>query len=142
MLARSGKARFIVTCEPAALGHEILPHLPTILLDRSWRSIYVNAEEQDAAGEAFSLRLPDDPGTWAAEIEALRAFHFDVVTVDLSGSDNGWAASALDIASVAFLLWDSADDIGPALEAGVRWRLTIDREVEGQLKWSLGPLQG
>jgi hypothetical protein len=140
LLARSGSARFIVVADPADLGHQILPHLPNLLLDPSWRSIYINAKDQDVADEVFSLKMPSDPDTWAAEIEAMRAFHFDVVTVDLSGGDQKWAGSVLDIASVAFLLWAAEDDERPAYEAGIRWRLRIEREDGDHLEWSLEPL--
>jgi type IV pilus assembly protein PilB len=140
MLCRAGTARFIVVVDPPHLGHEILPHLPSILLDPSWRSIYVNARDQDASEEAFSLRMPDDPKIWASEIEALRSFHFDVVTVDLSGGDKTWAGSALDIASVAFLLWQSDDDVRPAMEAGIRWQLRIEKGADDRLTWSLESL--
>jgi len=142
MLCRAGTARFVVAVEPADLGHEILPHLPSMLLDPSWRSIYINAQDQDAAEEAFSLKMPDDPQVWASEIEALRAFHFDVVTVDLSGGDNSWAGSALDIASVAFLLWQHDDDVRPAMEAGIRWQLRIEKGADDRLAWSLESLHG
>jgi hypothetical protein len=139
LLSRSGSARFIVTANPEPLGHDILPHLPTLLLDPSWRSVYVNAAEQKAAGEAFSLRMPKDPKQWAGELETLRAFHFDVVTVDLTGNADSWAASALDVASVAFLLWPAAVDRRLAWEAGIRWELHIRQD--GQLlDWSLEPL--
>lgn len=140
LLARSGTARFVVLTDPPELGHDILPHLPTLLLDPAWRSIYVNARDQGAADEAFSLRMPDDPATWAAELEALQAFHFDVVTVDLSGGDKVWAGSALDIASVAFLLWQPEDDLRPAFEAGIRWLLRIEKQAGGGLDWTLEPL--
>ncbi|MGY8777702.1 MAG: GspE/PulE/PilB domain-containing protein [Longimicrobiales bacterium] len=139
-LARSGTARFIVVTSPPELGHEILPHLPTILLDRSWRSIYINAQEQSGAEEAFSVQMPADPATWSAEIETLRAFHFDVVTVDLSGGDSAWAERSLDIASVAFLLWSAEDDTRPAFDAGIRWQLRIEKTVDKRLEWSLEPL--
>lgn len=141
LLARSGKARFVVTTEPSELGHEILPHLPELLLDPSWRSIYINAEAQAAAAEAFSQRLPRDSETWATEMETLRAFHFDVVTVDLSGNESEWAQSALDVASVAFLLWAAPEDVRPAYEAGIRWHLHITREDDSRLDWSLEPLR-
>ncbi len=140
LLARSGKARFVVTTEPRSLGHEILPHLPELLLDPAWRSIYINAEDQPAAAEAFSQRLPPDRETWATELETLRAFHFDVVTVDLSGGHAKWAATALDVASVAFLLWDEEIDPRPAYEAGIRWQLRIVRGDDGALEWTLEPL--
>jgi MshEN domain len=140
LLARSGTARFIVIVDPPELGHEILPHLPTLLLDEAWRSIYINARDQDAAEEAFSLKVPSDSKTWVVEIEKLRAFHFDVVTADLSGGDSSWAGSALDIASVAFLLWQEEDDVRPAYEAGIRWQLRIAMQGGGHLEWSLEPL--
>jgi hypothetical protein len=142
LLARSGTARFIVVTDPADLGHELLPHLPSLLLDPAWRSIYVHADQQRGEDEAFSLRMPADPATWADEIEALQAFHFDVVTVDLSGGDRTWASRALDIASVAFLLWPAGEDTRPASKAGIRWQLGIERQTDGGLVWSLGPLNG
>jgi len=140
MLARSGSARFVVTAKPDELGHEILPHLPLLLLDPSWRSIYINASEQKAAEEAFSLHMPNDPEKWAGELETLRAFHFDVVTVDLTGNQDAWASTALDVASVAFLLWPTAEDRRPAYDAGIRWELHIERIDAGDLDWTLEPL--
>jgi MshEN domain len=140
LLARSGSARFVVTAEPDTLGHEILPHLPALLLDPSWRSIYISASEQPAGHEAFSVRMPEDPGTWAAELETLRAFHFDVVTVDLSRRQDEWAGAALDVASVAFLLWPMSQARRSAYEAGIRWELHIERAPGNTLDWSLDPL--
>jgi hypothetical protein len=139
MLSRSGSARFIVTAEPGSLGHEILPHLPPLLLDPSWRSVYVNAVDQKAAAEAFSIQMPKDPKKWVSELETLRAFHFDVVTVDLTGNADSWASSALDVASVAFLLWPDNQDRRLAWEAGIRWELHIEQEGS-LLDWSLEPL--
>ncbi len=143
LLARSGSARFVMTTEPEALGHELLPHLPTLLLDSSWRSIYVTDQVQDAADEAFSIELPaGEPATWKQEFEELRPFHFDVVTADLPGDPEEWVGSALDIASVAFILWDSDQDRRAAHDAGIRWELKV-REAEGQrLEWELEPLRG
>lgn len=140
MLARSGSARFVVTAEPDELGHEILPHLPLLLLEPSWRSIYINASEQKAADEAFSMRMPRDPDKWATELETLRAFHFDVVTVDLTGNQSDWASTALDVASVAFLLWPAEEDRRPAYDAGIRWELRIARLEGNRLEWTLDPL--
>jgi hypothetical protein len=140
LLARSGSARFVVTSDPNELGHEILPHLPHLLLDPSWRSIYINAQDQDAAEEAFSMKMPSDPEQWASELETLRAFHFDVVTVDLTGNQADWAGSALDVESVAFLLWPAGQDRRPAYDAGIRWEMNIAREEGGHLEWTLKPL--
>ena len=96
--------------------------------------------DHGSAREAFSLRMPEDPATWAEELDALRAFHFDVVTVDLAGGDKVWAENALDVASVAFLLWSVDDDLRPAHAAGIRWQLQVSRGEEGELDWSLEPL--
>jgi type IV pilus assembly protein PilB len=142
LLARTGKARFIVTTVPASLGHEILPHLPELLLDPTWRSIYISATDRPAAAEAFSHRLSEDPAAWVTELETLCAFQFDVVTVDLvdGGDDSAWTASALDVGSVAFLLWSSEQDVGPAYAAGIRWHLRISQGEGGALDWTLEPL--
>ena len=140
MLARSGSARFVVTSDPKELGHEILPHLPVLLLDPTWRSIYVNAQDSDAAEETFSFKMPKDPGQWAEELDTLRAFHFDVVTVDLTGNESDWAGSALDVASVAFLLWPADKERDAASQAGIRWEMHITRADGGRLEWSLKPL--
>lgn len=140
LLARTGKARFVVTTSPAPLGHRILPHLPDLLLDRTWRSIYINAADRPEADEAFSHRLSDDPEAWPTELETLRAFHFDAVAVDLHGGRSDWPASALDVASVAFLLWDADADFGPAFEAGIRWHLRIDQTDGDDLEWTLASL--
>lgn len=140
MLARSGSARFVVTTDPQKLGHEILPHLPTLLLDPSWRAIYIHAADQEAAEESFSLIMPNDPEEWASELETLRAFHFDVVTVDLTGNAEEWTASALDVAAVAFLLWHEQDDRRAAYDAGIRWELRIEEDEGDRLEWTLEPL--
>jgi MshEN domain len=140
MLARSGSARFIVIGEPTELAHEILPHLPTLILDPSWRSIYLTDPESSAADEAFSVELPEDEDGWAAELDSIRGFHFDVVTVDLPGDPGKWLQSALDIAAVAFVLWHGDVDTRVAHDAGIRWSLSLEAQDGGRLEWSLGPL--
>ncbi len=142
LLARSGSARFVVITQPEELGYEILPHLPLLVLDPAWRSIYVNDKEGEAAGEAFSLELPDDPESWRDELEALRAFHFDVVTVDLSGPPSIWLEDCLDIAACAFIRWIGDQKLRAAYEAGVRWELKIERGEGDHLEWSLEPIHG
>lgn len=141
LLSQSGSARFLVTTDPGDLGHEILPHLPTLLLDPDWRSIYVHAEDQKAADEAFSVEMPADPEAWRTELETLRGFHFDVVTVDLTGNAAEWTGTALDVAAVAFLLWQNEEDRKAAHDAGIRWELHIRSEDGGRMEWSLEPLR-
>lgn len=140
ILARSGTARFAVTTDPPEVGHQILAHLPELTLDPSWRSIYLNTGVQAAAAKAFSMRLPDDPARWDAEIDALKIFHFDAVSVDLSGGDGSWVSAAVGIASVAFVHWPE-ESMDAARESGIRYRLFI-REVEGgELEWTLESLE-
>lgn len=140
LLARSGTARFIVITEPEELGGEILPHLPTLILDPSWRAIYLTDRDHEPSDEAFSVEMPDDREAWREEFESLRGFHFDVVTADLSAPPEEWAAAALDVAAVAFLRWNDPDDRRVAQDAGVRWELGIAREEGDRLEWSLDPL--
>lgn len=139
ILARAGTARFAVTADPSELGHELLPHLPELVLEPSWRSIYLHARDQAAASRAFSVELPAEPQSWGREMEALKVFHFDAVTVDLSGGDRSWATAALDVASVAFILW-SHGEIDQARDAGIRWCLGVRRGEGGELEWSLASL--
>jgi hypothetical protein len=139
MLARTGRARFVVTAEPIELGHRVLPYLPELLFAPGWRSIYIHAEDRHEEGEAFSHRLPADRAKWSSELEALRAFLFDVVAVDLDGGPAEWATAALDVGSVAFVLWPHGD-LEPARDAGIRWRLHVARAHDGQLEWSLESL--
>jgi hypothetical protein len=140
LLARSGNARFVFTCAPSELGRELLPHLPELLLDPSWRSIYVHSRERPSALEVFSHRLATDRSTWRTEIESLRGFQFDAVTVDLAGGEGDWLTSAMDLGAVSFLLWADGADVGPAIDAGIRWHLHVARRKEGQLDWALEPL--
>jgi len=140
LLARSGTARFIVQTEPDELCREILPHLPELMLDSSWRSIYIHSHEREGADETFSVQMSDDPAEWRDELNALRSFHFDVVTVDLVGGGEGWAAGALDMAAVAFLYWPHGGDTTAAHEAGVRWVLKVEGEDTDALSWSLEAL--
>ncbi|MEQ1857523.1 MAG: hypothetical protein ABL963_13775 [Longimicrobiales bacterium] len=140
LLARSGNARFVFTSAPPELGHELLPHLPELLLDPAWRSIYVHTRDRATALEVFSHRLSTERGSWRAEIESLRAFQFDAVTVDLGGGEGDWLTSALDLGAVSFLSWADGADVGPAFVAGIRWHLHVARRKEGHLDWSLEPL--
>lgn len=140
LLARAGAGRFIVTTEPTDLGHELLPRIPDVLLDPHWRSIYVHDGCRDVSDRSFSLCLPEEEDQWAGELDALRGFRFDVVTVDLQGSPEAWLGEALGIASVAFLLWPAGADLDAARKAGIRWELHIAEGSDGQFEWSLNPV--
>ena len=140
LLARSGSARFLVRTEPVELGPEIVPHLPALLLDPSWRSVHVGTEEHAGALEVFSITAPSSLAAWAKEAEGLRLFQFDAVTVDPSGTPAGWAFAALDVASVAFILWHGAEDKRSAYESGIRWELSVERSEGMRLEWELQPL--
>ncbi len=142
LLARSGSARFLVVTDPAELGHDILPHLPTLMLDTSWRSIYLTDPDSRAASHAFSVELPMSEDDWAAELDSIRGFHFDVVTVDLPGHPEKWLQSALDIAAIAFVRWTGEAESRIAHEAGIRWELKIEAQEGNRLEWSLDPLHG
>lgn len=141
MLCRSGSARFVLTTEPPELGHELLPHLPDLLFDEDWRTIYVNADEEVASELAFSLRMPEDEELWSIELGTLREFAFDVVNVDLTGNVESWASTALDVAPVAFLLWPADRDLRAAGDAGMRWQLHVTEGDSGALEWALDPLR-
>lgn len=143
MLARSGSARFIVVTRPETLGRAILPRLPDLLLDPSWRSIHMTGAEGSAAEGAFTVELPsEDRERWLTEFELLRPFHFDAVTADLPVDDPDWIQPLLDIASVVFLLWPEDADPEPMREAGIRWELTVEEAGSERLEWTLAPSRG
>jgi hypothetical protein len=141
LLARSSIARFLVAGDPAELAREIVPHLPRLLLDPSWRSVHVVAKPHVATEEVFSIVAPTDAAAWEKQAEGLRTFHFDAVSVDPSGADTPWALAALDVASVAFVLWNEGMDKRAAHDAGIRWELHIARALGHTLSWKLDPLQ-
>lgn len=140
ILARSGSARFLVRATPHEVGQEILPHLPALLLDRELRALYVTDRDHVGLEEVFSLKLPDDDEEMKEKLEALRPFHFDVVTADISGSAAPWASDVLDIAASAFLLFEEEEDQRAVHEAGVKWEIEIERQEGDHLEWSLEPL--
>ncbi len=140
LLARSGTARFTVVCEPAALGGEILPFLPALLFDPSWRSVYVADDTSAVSGEVFSLDIPQDAEARSTELSGLRPFRFDVVVADLSGDPAEWATQVIDVASVAFIRWKQEDERKVAMDAGAGWELRIEKSDSDQLEWTLEPL--
>jgi hypothetical protein len=141
VLARSGSARFLVSGEPPALVREILPHLPGLLLDPSWRSVHLRTAQAGGAPEdVFTVVVPAEAGAWARQVEGLRTFHFDAVSVDGSHASPDWPLAALDVAQVAFVLTSDGLERARAYEAGIRWELRIERSLGQSLGWSLEPL--
>lgn len=136
-LVHDGRARFVVTSEPARLGPEILPHLPRLLLDEHWRSIYINSEGRAVADVVFSVEIGSDRTTWPERLDSLKAFHFDAVSADLAGADTAAVEATLDLAPVAFLLGGGDDESRLANESGVHWRLHVEEDPRGFLDWTL-----
>jgi hypothetical protein len=89
----------------------------------------------------FSIAASTEGREWEKQVESLRTFHFDAVTVDGSGADASWPLGALDVASVAFVLWDERMDRSHAYAAGIRWKLLVARALGQTWSWSLDPLQ-
>jgi type IV pilus assembly protein PilB len=141
LLARTGAARFVVRGDPNDLGRDVVPHLPALLLDPSWRSVHVSLRRLSSEPAVFGVAAPREADAWAREAEALRAFQFDAVTVDASGADLAWALKALDVAPVAFIYARKQGDRKAAYEAGVRWELWVVREEGERLSWHLDSLK-
>lgn len=140
LLARSGTARFAVVTSSEALGKEILPYLPALLLEPSWRSVHVGANGE-AHEDVFVVSVPADGEARASAVAELRAFHFDAVTADLPGDPEEWAEDILDLAGAAFLAWSGEMDRKSAEKVGIRWELRIEGEGGGRLEWSLLPVK-
>lgn len=140
LLARSGSARFAVTADPGELGPLILPHLPRLLLDRSWREVHLAFDGGDE-DDVFRVALSSTEEHRAEELEELRGFGFDVVTADLTGGGTAAMRAIFDVAGVSFVLWPPSDDRKTAYEAGIRWELHLTRLEGDRLDWSLLPLR-
>jgi hypothetical protein len=138
LLARTGAARFAVTFEPAQLAGEMLPYLPALLFEPSWRCVHVTDRERTVPEDVFAIRVSGETEARASAVRALRSFHFDVATVDLSGPPETWARAAADVATVTFLFWEGGGV--PSTEADIRWELRVQSPSDGQVEWSLHPL--
>ncbi len=141
LLARSGAARFIVEVLPDDLGRVIVPHLPALLLDQAWRAVHLGVNEHESHKEAFSVLVSADRDEFDREVESLRQFHFDAVTVDPTGASSTWSLAALEVAAVVFILWSEREDDRLPYEAGIRWRMKVEQHEGERLEWSLDPLQ-
>lgn len=140
ILARSGSARFLVSAEPEELGEEILPHLPVLLLERSWRSVHVTDTEDAVPEGVFTVVLPPARPEQAKVLLELHPFAFDAVSADISPPLEEWSTPLLNLAGCAFLLVREDADRQAAREAGIRWEMRVIRSDEGELEWDLQPL--
>ena len=138
LLARSGVARFAVMAA-SDLGEEILPYLPALLLDPSWRAVHLT--RKPSGTDVFQLPMPEGDDVPVEELEALRAFGFDAVTASLVELGVAAAEPVADVAAVVFLLWQGELDGARAREAGIRWKLGVARQEGGGLDWTLEPIR-
>lgn len=139
LLTRTGAARFLVETDPAEMADDLLPHLPALFFGPTWRSVHLAASPPELEG-VFAVALPEDRDAWRDRLEALRSFHFDVLTTDLGGDDTRWVEAVLDVASVAFIGLDTDTDDAAARKAGIRWTLRATRTEGDYLEWSLDAL--
>lgn len=139
LLARSGAAQFVVVSASEELGHRVLPHLPAMTLDPSWRAVYVTDGDWEAPANILALRLGDDERDEA--LRELRAFHFDVAAADLGGPPSGWIEDVLEVAQVAFILGVGEEAVREIEAAGVTWELGVEEGAGSRLRWSLQPIR-
>ena len=140
LLAQSGSGRFAVTATPESLATEVLPYLPALLFESSWRAVHVAAPGAPESEGVFACSV--DPASPESALDELRTYHFDMATVALPGDPEAWVADVLDIAASTFVHWPGLDDRSVAHRAGLRWELKLHSPAEGHVEWALGPLRG
>ncbi len=141
LLARSGSARFLVAAEPEELGREIVPYLSSLLLGPEWRSVHLTELGTAAERGEFSFALPEARETWQGLLRELEEFHFDAACTSIDAPPEAWLAQTLEMAPAAFILSGPRVGRRAALDAGIRWELSIAREEGDRLDWQLSPLQ-
>jgi hypothetical protein len=82
-----------------------------------------------------------NPAERQKSLNDLRAFRFDAVTAQLSGSLEEWVEGVLELGRVAFVAPQSDSDRIAAQKAGVSWELQLERSGSGAMEWSLTPLR-
>ena len=131
LIARSGNARVGVPTGEDDVGRELLPQLPVLVFGGDVRSAHVT--EREDAVKAFVLH----PGT-DDFIEALNAYDFDVVTVDLPQDDERVTA-VMHCAPLSFALLADISDRAALVNAGFNWLLSVSRDQDS-LAWELRPM--
>jgi hypothetical protein len=141
LLARSGSARFVVVTDPPELGDELLPHLPALLLDPAWRGVHLAPEGAEPRSDLLQVTLSADPEERAREIEGLRGFGFDTVTVDFGKIGTESTRAIAELAATVFAIWPPDVDMRRAHEGGLRWELRVRGAPGDPLDWSLEPFR-
>jgi hypothetical protein len=140
LLVRSGAGRFAFTTSPSETAEEILPYLPLLLLDSTWRTVHIQSVDP-AVDDLFVAVVPMNPTERQKSLNDLRAFRFDAVTAQLSGSLEEWVEGVLELGRVAFVAPQSDSDRIAAQKAGISWELQLERRDSGAMEWSLTPLR-
>jgi hypothetical protein len=140
LLVRSGAGRFALTTSPSETAEEILPYLPLLLFESTWRTVHLQSVDR-AGDDLFVAVIPSSPDEREESLAELRAFRFDAVTAQLSGPLEDWVEAVLDVGRVAFVTCYSDSDRRAAQKAGISWELQLERSDSGAMEWSLTPLR-
>jgi type IV pilus assembly protein PilB len=140
MLARTGAAHFAVTSESGHVLDELLPYLPALLFESSWRSVHLVEEGRAVPDDVFAVSLPTQGNGQGPGLEELGGYCFDVATVDLPGPPTSWARAVRDVATVVFAKWTEVDP-EKAVDVGIGWELRLTSSGEGGVEWTLRSLR-
>jgi hypothetical protein len=136
LLVRAGAGRFLLQANPDALGPELLPHLPRILLGDHVRAVHLAGDGREGEGGdpgVFTLPVPSVEAEALGLLARLRPFGMEAITADLAH----WTpaiASALAGAGVVVVVLAPQ----PA-HAAFGWILQVAREEGGRLRWQVRP---
>jgi len=140
LLVRSGSGKFAFTTSPPETADEILPYLPRLFLDSTWRTVHLLDVDREV-DDLFVAVIPSHPADRQNSLADLGAFRFDAVTAQLSSPPEDWVEAVLDIGRVAFVICRSDLDRRAAQKAGISWELLLQRSEQGAMEWSLSPLR-
>jgi len=140
LLVRSGTPGFLLSTEPAGLSEELLPHVPSLLLNPAWRSVHLQHEGGDRE-KILAVKVPDSAPALSDTLANLCAFRFDALTASLHGPLESWLHEVMGTATVTFVAARSEGDRQSAVEGGIGWELRVIQGGSGELEWSLLPLR-
>lgn len=134
-LVRSGDTFIRVVCDPPALHAALLPRIPSFVLSESIRSIHLTDRPGDLPRHAASLRLSRDPDQANVQIQSIRSFEFDVITVDLTQPSPDEITMIAGLAPTVFAVIPDATAI--QFPSHRSWELIIKENDQGRLDWRL-----